>query len=337
MDLVKVSGIRKQEGDRVILEGISLVQKEFRRIALAGESGAGKTTLLKSIGGLVQPDAGEILYKGERVKGPLERLIPGHPGIAYLSQHFELRNNYRVEDLLQITNNLPEAEAAAIYELCRIRHLLQRKTDQVSGGERQRIGLARLLISSPGLLLLDEPFSNLDPIHKALLKEVIGDVGEKLKISCLLASHDPLDTLSWAEEIIVLKEGRIVQKGPPEEIYGRPVSEYVGALFGSYNLIRPEDLKQFIHLPGVAMNGNPLFIRPGNIKLTKRKGQENIAGEQALKGIVDRLLFFGNYYEAEVTAGGCRIRASVGDRSIHAGDIVYVSWPADAPWYGLNR
>src|SRR5258706_9094063 len=177
MAFLNVSGISKKEGQWFSVKDINFVQEQFQKIAIAGETGSGKTTLLKMIAGLMQPDAGEIVFKGEKVLGPYEKLIPGHRRIAYLSQHFELRNNYRVEEELESKNLLTDKEADEIYSVCRIRHLLKRKTDQLSGGERQRIVLARLLTSSPELLLLDEPFSNLDAIHKNIIKSVIYDIG----------------------------------------------------------------------------------------------------------------------------------------------------------------
>ena len=134
MALLKVSAISKQQGTQAVLQEISFTQKKFQKLAIVGESGSGKSTLLKIIGGLVQPDAGEVLFENIRVEGPNERLIPGHPKMAYLSQHFELRNNYRVEEILEYANTLPENEAQTLYEICHIRHLLKRKTDQVSGG-----------------------------------------------------------------------------------------------------------------------------------------------------------------------------------------------------------
>ena len=117
-----------------------------------------------------------------------------------------------MEELLEYANKLPATEAASLYKLCRIDHLLKRKNDQLSGGEKQRIALARLLVGSPKLLLLDEPFSNLDLIHKNILKSVIEDIGERMKLTCMLTSHDPMDTLSWADEIIVRKDGQIIQQ-----------------------------------------------------------------------------------------------------------------------------
>ena len=178
MALLTVSGLSKDERGKAIVKDIYFTQRVFQKIAIAGETGSGKTTLLKMIAGLVQPDAGEIQFENKRVAGPYEKLIPGHPGIAYLSQHFELRNNYRVEEELEAVNKLTDKEADNVYRVCRIEHLLKRRTDQLSGGERQRIVLAGLLTTSPRLLLLDEPYSNLDAVHRNIIKSVINDIGE---------------------------------------------------------------------------------------------------------------------------------------------------------------
>lgn len=311
MSLLQVSGIRKEQGGQIILKETDFTQEKNGKIALVGESGSGKSTLLKIIAGLTQPDGGEVLFEGQRVKGPYERLIPGHPGIAYLSQHFELRNSYRVEEVLGYANTLPDSDAEILYEVCRIHHLLKRKTDQLSGGERQRIAMARLLITSPRLLLLDEPFSNLDLIHKSILKSVVDDIGERLGIACMLVSHDPLDTLSWADEIFVMKEGLMFQRGTPEQIYRQPVNEYVAGLFGRYNLLNAD--------------GKQLFFRPEDVAL----GSEAAA---PLRGTVDKIAFLGSYYELEVLLPGNKPGNKMIVRTAHhhfvKGDAVTISLPS---------
>jgi ABC-type sugar transport system ATPase subunit len=229
----------------VALDPIQFTLQRDQRLAIAGETGSGKSTLLKIIAGLSTPKNGSVHFEGTRVSGPLERLIPGQPGIAYLSQHFELWHNYRVAEVLDYNNDLEPADAQSLFQLCHIDHLLGRRTDELSGGERQRIALARLLVHTPRLLLLDEPFSNLDMIHKRTLKTVIGNIARRFGITLILVSHDPYDALTWADKLIVLKDGRIVQQGQPREVYSTPVDEYVAGLLGDYTLangvfIRPE-------------------------------------------------------------------------------------------------
>lgn len=287
MDFLKVSAIHRKDDLGFEIKNISFTIEQFSKIAIAGATGSGKSTLLKIIGGLAHAGSGEVLFRGKKVLSPLETLIPGHKGIAYLSQHFELRNNYRVEEILSYGNTLEENEAQKIYNICRIDHLLKRWTNQLSGGERQRIALARLLVTSPKLLLLDEPFSNLDFSHKTILKAVIEDLGEKLQITCMLVSHDPQDVLTWADHILVMQNGKIVQQGAPKEIYYMPVSEYVAGLFGRYIL-----------LPGNVIN----YPVPTEKKVFIRSSQCIINGTQKpmLKGIVKKVLFAGDYYEVDV-------------------------------------
>lgn len=229
----------------VALENISFTLEKNQHLAIAGETGSGKSTLLRIIAGLAAPKQGFVYFQDEKVLGPLDRLIPGQPGIAYLSQYFELWHNYRVSEVLDYNNDLEPADAAALYQLCHIDHLLQRRTDQLSGGERQRIALARLLVHPPRLLLLDEPYSNLDLNHKKTLKTLIRNITQKFDITTVLVSHDPYDTLTWADKLLVLKDGALIQQGPPRGVYEKPLDEYTAGLLGDYTLrngvfIRPD-------------------------------------------------------------------------------------------------
>jgi len=207
-----------------------------------------------------------------------------------------LRNNYRVEEVLSYANELTEEDAGALYALCRIDHLLHRRTDQLSGGERQRIALAKLLVRPPKLLLLDEPYSNLDRVHQEILRSVVGDILDRFGMSCILVSHDPPDVLSWADEIIVLKEGRLVQKAGPERIYRQPVDEYAAGLFGKYNRIHPMLAARLGRLPGAGQSKD-LLIRPEKLTLSS-------LGSAAAQGRVMGTSFLGGYYEVEVELAG---------------------------------
>lgn len=313
MSLLHVSGITKTKEEAFLLRNINFIQEASQRLAIAGSTGSGKTTLLKIIAGLIQPDDGEVLFEGVRVKGPLERLLPGHQHIAYLSQHFELRNNYRVEDLLQMANKLSQHDAELVYNVCRIDHLLTRWSDELSGGERQRISFAKALVAAPKLLLLDEPFSNLDAIHRNILKSVITDVEEKLNTTCILVSHDPVDLLSWADEIIIIHEGKIIQKGDPKEVYKNPVSEYAAALFGKYNTVTQELIQLFPSLE----NDNRRFIRPSSLRIS-------FDGD-GVEGKISSVNFMGNFYEIEVDIAGQKLTVAE-SLNFSVGDVVHVSF-----------
>ncbi len=304
MFLVEVIGIEKKEERGNGLSNINFTQKKLEKIAIAGETGSGKSTLLKIIAGLGQPDGGKVLFEDKRVKGPLEELIPGQKGIAYLSQDFALPHFLTVEQVLIYANPLPDAlaekdeMAKELYATCKIAHLLKRRTDQLSGGEKQRVALTKLLLTQPRLLLLDEPFSNLDMLHKSLLKSVINEISDRLNITCTLVSHDPLDSLSWADTILVMKDGAIVQHATPEEIYKQPINEYVAGLFGKYNLLPSSISKALLGARDKTKGREGLFIRPENFVITK--SQKDLSA----KGIVQKVSFFGSYYEIEIKVEG---------------------------------
>lgn len=263
------------------LENIDFTQQKMEKVALIGETGSGKSTLLKTIAGLIQPKNGTILFEGEKIMGPDWQLIAGQKGIAYLSQHFELLNNYRMEELLSYANELLPDEATDLFKICRIDHLMKRNSYELSGGEKQRIALAKLLITKPRLLILDEPYSNLDLIHRNILKEVVEDICNKYEISCILTSHEPADVLPWAEKILVLKNGNIIQQGTAIEVYKKPVNEYTAALLGSYNLL------------DATIFGEQIILRPEDILITDDLSEK-------YNGIVTAKNFMGSFYEIEI-------------------------------------
>ena len=195
--------------------------------------------------------------------------------------------------------------------------MLKRRTDQLSGGERQRIATARVLITAPKLLLLDEPFSNLDASHKQTMKEVIDAIANTLRITCILISHDPQDVLSWADELIILKEGTILQKASPQEIYFSPADMYAAALFGKYNIISASVLQQSSALGFLKKDDKGCFIRPSQIIISQEK-------ENAVKTKVQSIQFFGNYFELVVAIENIFLTIHTPDTNVRKGDIAFI-------------
>ena len=304
MQLLSISNLFSKELlGNFALENINFTQQKFEKIALIGETGSGKSTLLKTIAGLIQPTSGTILFDGEKVMGPDWQLVAGQKGIAYLSQHFELRNNYRMEELLMYANELTQQEADELYTLCRIDHLMQRNSYELSGGEKQRIALARLLITKPKLLILDEPYSNLDLIHRNILKEIVKNICRKYQISSIITSHEPADVLPWADKIIVLKNGKIVQEGTAVEVYKSPINEYVAGLLGNYNLL---DQETFL---------TEKIIRPEDILLVKES-------EGDFFGMILSVKFMGNYFEVNIDLKQQHLKVQTASNDIKVGDIM---------------
>jgi ABC-type sugar transport system ATPase subunit len=317
MGFLEISNISKLLDGKRVVDEISFSQAANQKIAIAGETGSGKSTLLKMIAGLVQPDQGMIYFNDKHVLGPDFKLIPGHPDIAYLSQHFELRNSYRVEELLSYANKLTDDMANAIFEVCMIGHLVKRKTDQLSGGERQRIAIAKLLISSPKLLILDEPYSNLDLIHKNILKNVIREIGDSLQITCLMVSHDPTDILSWADEIMLMKSGKIVQQGKPEDVYRYPVNAYAAGILGNYYTLSPNLSDAFRKKAGLDEKNTGIFVRPEYFKI--------VAPNEGIEAQVKERFFMAGIYELELVIADTILTIRTMQKHPQKGDTIFIA------------
>lgn len=286
MSLLRIEDVSKSEEGRVLVAHVNLNIPAFKKLGLMGETGSGKSTLMRMMAGLVQPSSGNIYLDNKRVQGPDEVLLPGHDAIAYLSQHFELRNNYRVHELLEMANKIEDDEAQRIYSICKIDHLLQRKVNQISGGERQRIALAKLLVGKPKILLLDEPFTNLDLFNNRIINGVIQQVSNEMELTCVLVSHDPAEILSWSDELMVMQKGAVIYQGNPNQAYYHPFNEYLAGLLGEYNHILPEHqvIRKCWGIPDAVSS---FFIRPEQIDI-------NSDASVGIPGTVAGVNFLGN-------------------------------------------
>ncbi len=288
-----------------------------QHLAIVGESGSGKTTLLKIIAGLLDADDGEATFLGKKITGPLYNLLPGHKGIAYLSQHFELRNNYIVADYLDYGNTLKAMETEALLSACGITHLLSRKTNSgLSGGEKQRIALAKLLLTQPKLLLLDEPFTNLDYEHKKVLEETLRRLESGFGISYLMVSHDPRDLMPWADKVIVLHNGSIIQIGKPHEVFYQPTDTYTAALFGPYNVLNSADAL-LLGLPKTDTLAENVILRPSLLSM-------DADGPEALKAVITAISFMGHYYAYSLLWRNKAIQAFALIRQFAPGETVFL-------------
>ena len=315
MALLKVDQVVHPGMDQPALDHVSFSLSKSAKLAIVGETGSGKTTLLKVIGGILDAQSGAVYLNNQKVKGPSEQLLPGHPEIGYISQYFELRNHYKVEEELEAANKLSSEEFDVIVEVCRIQSLLKRNTKALSGGERQRIVLAKVLLAKPTLLLLDEPFSNMDFFHKRIMKQVLEEVYLTLGTTTILVTHDATDIFTWASEVLVLRSGKVIQQGKPQDIYYHPASEYVAGLFGEYCI-----------LPS-PINKRPILFRPEQLKISS-------AAVGAWKGSVYSVKFAGGYFLIEVLL-------DIDKRAIvmhphgrfRQGEIVYIAINEDIGWY----
>lgn len=217
-----------------------------------------------------------------------------------------------------MANKLTPSSAMQVYKVCRVDHLLERKNEALSGGEKQRIALARLLTTAPKLLLLDEPFSNLDRMHKQLIKTVIHEIGQKLNTSCILVSHDVGDLLSWADLLLIMKDGKIIQQGTPRELYYYPSNEYIAGLLGDYNLIDlgkyPFFKKMFIR----EMPEKKIMVRPEQIQVS---ADSNFG----IPAIIEHINFHGSYFELLLNINGINIICYSASGKYNIGDQISIS------------
>jgi ABC-type Fe3+/spermidine/putrescine transport system ATPase subunit len=229
-------------GNKVTLKANSIFIAKGQNVAVIGESGCGKSTLLKLIYGLHDLDEGQIFWKESEVLGPKFHLIPGMPFMKYLAQDFDLMPYVTVAENVGkfLSNFYPEQKKKRIHELLEIVEMTQFaavKARYLSGGQMQRVAIARVLALEPEVLLLDEPFSHIDNFRKnSLRRKVFGYLKEK-EITCIIATHDSKDILSYTDETIVIQNGEIIAKDFTKKLYQNPQNRYVASLFDEVNEI----------------------------------------------------------------------------------------------------
>lgn len=221
--------------------GVKDVSFEITRgdvVAIIGESGSGKSTLLKSIYGLLKSDSGDVFFDDKRVLGPDEQLIPGHKQMKMVTQDFSLNTYAKVYDNIasQLSNTDLKTKAEkmlAIMEHLRILPLQNKKIIELSGGEQQRVAIARAMVSDTQVLLMDEPFSQVDALLKNQLRADIKRVAAETGVTVILVSHDPADGLFLADQMVILRNGELLQTGKPTEIYQQPKHIYTAQILGN--------------------------------------------------------------------------------------------------------
>lgn len=261
--------------------------------AVVGASGSGKTTLLRLVDGTLDADQGTIHLSGERVTGPSRNLVPGRPDIRTVFQDFALAPN------LSVYHNIahPLRAYRRDYRENRTRELIERlklrgREDQLpatlSGGEKQRVALARALAEEPPLLLLDEPFSQVDPpLKNHLMNEVI-DTLKETSGTALFVTHDARDALVWSDQVVVLRQGELVQQGTPQQVYEQPTTAYVAQLMGACSLVPIDKFCQWF--PHYSSQSTTMVgIRPEHVRLV-------VNAEPGVRGRVVRSNYRGAYY-----------------------------------------
>jgi ABC-type Fe3+/spermidine/putrescine transport system ATPase subunit len=238
--------------EKIILQNLTFSLDKGQQLAIIGESGCGKSTLLKLIYGLYDCDEGNISWKSEPVLGPKFHLVPGMPFMKYLAQDFDLMPFITVGENVGkfLSNFYPKEKQDRIDELLNLVEMSEFKHIKakfLSGGQMQRVALARVLAQEPEVLLLDEPFSHIDNFRKNKLRRKIFQYLKDKQITTLVASHDINDVLSFSDVVIVLKDTTVLEKATPLELYNHPKYPYTAALFGEVNEIEIHGKMQLIY------------------------------------------------------------------------------------------
>lgn len=222
------------------------------RVAIIGRSGSGKTSFLKCLAGLLQPNSGAIHWLDERIQGADERLVPGNDKIKLVHQNFDQDPHLKVvENLRKYILSLDDEERASKInnwlQQLNIEELEQRKTLLLSGGQLQRVALAQTLLAEPEVMLMDEPFSNLDPIHKSDFIPALRSLFEDEEVTTIAVLHDPADALRIADRVVVFKDGQIVEEGSASELYHQPKTLETVQLFGWANILTVEEDRAYFN------------------------------------------------------------------------------------------
>ena len=324
MATLDLRGVVKRFGGAAVVDGVDLTIPDGAFVALLGPSGCGKTTLLRLIAGFLAPDAGEIAVGGTRLSAPGAVVPPERRRMSMIFQSYALWPHMTVAQNVGYglrLRRLPAAEiarrVATICAAVQLEPLMQRYPGELSGGQQQRVALARALVVEPQTLLLDEPLSNLDANLREEMRFEIRRLHDAFGYTTVYVTHDQGEAMATADLIVVLRAGRVEQIGTPEEIYGRPRSEFVARFVGGANV-----------LPGgFAGVEGPFSIRLEDVALYSAPPPNSAP---AVEGMVVRRVFLGSARDYVVDSGGELIRITTAPQiDVQPGERVWLSFPRE--------
>lgn len=286
------------------VNNISISINPAKITAVVGESGSGKSTLLKLLYGLLSPEEGDVFFKDEVIMGPVEKLIPGHDSMKMVTQHTDDLNLFatvwqNVSALLPNTN-IPYKEQQTEKALKQLMmwDLKDQRIVDLSGGEKQRVAIARALITEPEVLFLDEPFNQVDASFREGLQQNIRQVVQETGVAVVLVSHDPAEVLSMADELIILKQGEIVETGTPEELYQNPRTLYTAQLLSRCSVLTHAEAA----VCGIATAHAVIAVNPENVEIVDSWSKKK-------DWTVTQVLFKGFFEEMIIEKEGVKLRA----------------------------
>lgn len=286
--MLKATNISFGYTSKEVIKNISFKADKGDYIAIIGESGSGKSTLLEIIYGLLHIEKGNVYWNDEKLLGPNFKLIPGEDFMKYLPQDFDLMPYTTVEENIgKYISSQDKNKNKRVRELLKVVDMTefsQTKVKNLSGGQKQRVALAKVMAKEPEVLLLDEPFSHIDNFRKNKLRRDLFKYLKSKNILCIVATHDTTDALSFADKILVIKNGKLIAKNTPEKLYTNPKSAYIASFFDEINKIPLSEMDSNL------VSKNTILLYPNEIKLTEKEG---------LKATVVSSYFKGNHYLIE--------------------------------------
>ncbi|QEY61629.1 ABC transporter ATP-binding protein [Metapseudomonas lalkuanensis] len=306
MSFLSIRGLHKNYGQTAIFSDIHCEIGKGEFVTLLGPSGCGKSTLLRCIAGLTEVNGGQILLEGQ----DLVPLSPQKRGIGMVFQSYALFPNMTVQQNVAFGLRMQKVgaadskrrvdEALAMVELS---DFATRYPHQLSGGQCQRVALARSLVTRPRLLLLDEPLSALDARIRKHLREQIRSIQQELGLTTIFVTHDQEEALTLSDRIFLMNAGRIVQSGDAETLYTAPVDAFAAGFIGNYNLLDADTASRLLQRP---VSGR-IAIRPEAISLSREGGIEAEVRSHSL---------LGNVVRYRVEARGVELVVDVLNRSV---------------------
>ena len=299
------------------VDDVSFSLEKGEVLALVGESGSGKTTLLRLIAGLEHPDSGSIQLDGEVVVSGSKSVAANKRKTGMVFQDYALFPHLTIFEnvafgLKGIKKKDAQQRVYETIELTGLKEDMKKYPHQLSGGQQQRVALARSLAPRPELLLMDEPFSNLDTVLRDQVREEVRQIIKTMGITAILVTHDTKDAFSTADKIAVMLDGKVLQIDAPDTLYNNPDSSYIAELFGKSNNVMatvvPGGLKTpfgFVSLP----KGCPLTTGRDRVNLFFRAEEIDFcnAEEPHLCGMVKQCIYLGDHMQLKVCCNRCNL------------------------------
>ena len=262
-ELIRLQDLTMEFDGERILDGINLYINDHEFLTLLGPSGCGKTTTLRMIAGFESPDEGGIYLGGEKI----DELTPDKRDTAMVFQSYALLPHYNIFDnvayglkLRKMPKDVIKQKVTDILELVGLSGMEARMTNQLSGGQQQRVALARALVVEPGVLLFDEPLSNLDAKLRVSMRTEIRRIQQKAGITAVYVTHDQSEAMSISDKIIIMNAGKIAQMGTPHEIYYHPVNEFVADFIGEANFLKGKLVRHEENVDVIEVNGKEVKV-----------------------------------------------------------------------------